>query len=171
MTGCTSDFRNFWQAYWCGLSNLPTCCYLLKQLNHSFDIPFRTNYCISLSLSMILTFSSRNAPLLIKSYYLTAVTTSDLLKLLNWIYNQKSNMIFILNNKKKHNVIISVRWHFFLAWCIHLHLTCTLYLSGVAEVAVSMVASRSFFTIATKKLFTICLSQMEEIAPIAPIVA
>jgi hypothetical protein len=50
-------------------------------------------------------------------------------------------------------------------------LACTLYLSGEAEVAVSMVASRSFFTIATKKLLTICLSQMEEIAPIAPIVA
>jgi hypothetical protein len=50
-------------------------------------------------------------------------------------------------------------------------LACTLYLSGEAEVAVSMVASRSFFTIVTKKLLTICLSQMEEIAPIAPIVA
>jgi hypothetical protein len=32
-------------------------------------------------------------------------------------------------------------------------LACTLYLSGEAEVAVSMVASRSFFTIATKKLY------------------
>jgi hypothetical protein len=35
---------------------------------------------------------------------------------------------------------------------LHLHLACTLYLSEEAEVAVSMVVSRSFFTIALMSL-------------------
>ncbi len=35
---------------------------------------------------------------------------------------------------------------------LHLHLACTLYLSKEAEVAISMVASRSLFTIAVMSL-------------------